>query len=75
MNDRGVKDEYWEQWECSDCGYTDTGPIDRLIGKNMAVEVGRGRRKKTVETVVCPNCDSRDWHSESVRDLIDGLTG
>jgi len=58
-------DELWEEWECPDCGYIDIGPVDGFVGKNITLDVGKGRYKRKVETVVCPNCESKDWHSEA----------
>jgi len=62
--------EITEEWDCGDCEYTDTAPIDKVVGETVAETVGSGRREKEIETVVCPNCGSDDWHSESVRDAL-----
>jgi len=67
MGERKLDD--WKGWKCKDCNYVDRGPVDTLVGKCVEVEVEEGGETKTVETVVCPNCESENWYS----DLRDGI--
>jgi uncharacterized protein with PIN domain len=64
--------EITEEWDCGDCGHTEEAPIDEVTGETVKQTVGSGRREKEVEIVVCPECKSEDWHSESVRDALLG---
>lgn len=59
-----------EPWKCADCGHTDEAPPDELAGRYIEKTVGEGRRTKVIETVVCPECHSENWHSQGVRDLM-----
>lgn len=59
-----------ERWWCDNCGHEDDGQIDELVGKQVTKTVGEGRRTKTIETVVCPNCHSEQWYSQGVHDLL-----
>jgi len=59
-----------ERWECGDCGHTETAPLDELAGRPIKKTVGSGRRLKVIETAVCPECKSENWHSRSVREAL-----
>ena len=66
-------DEIVEPWKCGDCGHTETGvPIDELAGERVTKTVGSGRREKEIETVICPECGSDDWHSKSIGEALLG---
>jgi|AntDeeMinimDraft_5_1070356.scaffolds.fasta_scaffold00621_27 Zn ribbon nucleic-acid-binding protein len=61
-----ASNELVEKWGCHDCGHTDTAPFDEVAGRPIRKTVGQGRRETVIETAVCPECYSEDWHSESV---------
>lgn len=61
-----------EPYKCFDCGHTETAPVGDLAGEIVEVTVGEGRREKTVEVGVCPECGSEDWHSKGVAEALLG---
>lgn len=61
-----------EEWECGDCGHTESAPTDELAGRLIEKTVGEGHRTRVIETAVCPECKSENWHSEGVRDAFLG---
>lgn len=68
-----------ERWGCFDCGHIESAAVDKLAGRLIKKTVGSGRREEVIETVVCPECKSENWHSESVSEAffereIDGQT-
>lgn len=72
MPDEHARRASHEEWECGDCGHTETAPTDELAGRLIKKTVGEGRRTEVIETAVCPECKSENWHSESVRDALLG---
>lgn len=59
-----------EPWKCADCGHTETAPVDKITGERVTKTVGEGRRARTIETAICPECGSENWNSESVRKMM-----
>jgi len=59
-----------ERWSCYDCGHIESAPIDELAGRAIKKTVGEGRRLTVIETTVCPECKSENWHSESVSEAF-----
>lgn len=59
-----------ERWSCFDCGHIETSNIGELAGRKIEKTVGEGRRLQTIETVVCPECKSENWYSESVSEAF-----
>jgi ribosomal protein S27AE len=57
-------------WSCGDCVHTTTAPCGDLPGATTEVTVGSGDRQVTVETPVCPECGSLNWHSKPTRDAF-----
>lgn len=70
-----AKQQLMEDWECGDCGHTDEAPFDEAAGRSIEKTVGETgtRRESVIETVVCPECYSENWHSKSVRDAFGGI--
>jgi uncharacterized protein with PIN domain len=61
-----------EPWTCGDCSHTEPAPVNELAGRIIRKTVGSRARTNVIETSVCPNCYSEDWHSESVRNAFLG---
>ena len=59
-----------ELWGCFDCGYTESTPFEEIAGQKIKKTVGEGRRERVIETAVCPQCKSEDWHSKGVAESL-----
>jgi len=61
-----------EQWSCDECGHTNTGPVGELVGTRVTKTVAEGTHRETeIETVVCPECGSDTWGSETAKALLE----
>lgn len=65
-------EELSERWGCHNCGHTETALFDDVAGRQIKKTVGQGRRESIIQTAVCPECYSEDWHSESVSKALLG---
>lgn len=59
-----------DKFICGDCGYEQECLIDEIVGETVTKIVGSGRHKDEIETVICPQCGSENWHSESIRSIF-----
>lgn len=66
-NDESTVDTY----RCESCGYTEQTEIDETAGDTEERTFGQGRREVEREILVCPECGSDEWLSDSVRSLAE----
>lgn len=76
MTDENTTDgtEHEDTFRCGSCGYTEPCRIDEVVGQEVERTFGNGRRETERTIVVCPKCESADWHSDSVSESLLGHT-
>jgi len=70
MPSNSPEDGQEDAFRCGACGHAEPCAIDEVVGDEETRTFGSGRHEVERTVVVCPECGSSDWHSDSVAESL-----